>query len=174
MSDAIDAAAWAIFDEHCARLGLRNMPWHQQDDAHRDEFMAYARAAIAAYRDSEIEALRAKLAEFETALDSWMVVNWIGVYEKERGISDTVALCLERALDVERDELKAKLADCQSVIRHKGHDEDCPARLCDECGHLSGYAQHRPSYSIYADEHPFQPGPCSDACGHDRTTGEKA
>ena len=51
-----------------------------------------------------------RIAEFETALDSGMVVNWMGVYEKERGIRDTVALCLERALDVERDELKAKVA----------------------------------------------------------------
>lgn len=63
MSDAIDAAAWAIFDEHCARLGLRNMPWHQQDDAHRDEFMAYARAAIAAYREVQWQPIETALKD---------------------------------------------------------------------------------------------------------------
>jgi len=57
--------------------------------------------------------LTARLAEFETALESWMVVNWIGVYDKERGIRDTVALCIERALDVERNELRARLAEAE-------------------------------------------------------------
>ena len=46
--DPIEAAAHAVFDEHCARLGLRRMPWHQMEDSHKAEFIAYAKASLAA------------------------------------------------------------------------------------------------------------------------------
>lgn len=48
MTDSIEAAAHAVFDEHCARLGLRRMPWHQMEDSHKAEFIAYAKASLAA------------------------------------------------------------------------------------------------------------------------------
>ena len=67
--------------------------------------------------------------------------------------------------------LRAKLADCQAVIRHKGHDKRCPANLCHFCGAAPEWKAHDDG-SV---GHAFIPrGPCSDACGHDRTTGEKA
>lgn len=60
--------------------------------------------------NAELAAANQRLSAWETALDSWMVTNWIGVYERERGVSETLSLCLEKALDKERDTLKAELA----------------------------------------------------------------
>lgn len=60
----------------------------------------------------EIERLRAQLAEalaWRTALDELHVTNWVGVIE---GLTpqDAVRLLLERALDQDRDVLRAQLA----------------------------------------------------------------
>ena len=55
------------------------------------------------------------------------------------------------------DLLKSKLADCQAVIWKRGHDADCPAYPNNLDGSPRGWI-----------------GECSDDCGHDRTTGEKA
>lgn len=60
-----------------------------------------------------------------------------------------------------------KLADCQAVIRHKGHDADCRAGWCHKCGMSAHFHGH------HGDRHDFDPGPCSDACGHDRATEVK-
>lgn len=169
MSDAIDAAAWAIFDEHCARLGLRNMPWHQQDDAHRDEFMAYARAAIAAYRDREIETLRAQVAELNEARN--YAARLFKALAPQCEVLDTVPGLLTQ-IDNWCAGAKSDLADCQAVIRSRGHDVDCPAVNCAICGNPPSSTTNH--YFGSLPSHNFQPGPCSDACGHDRTTGEKA
>jgi len=77
--------------------------------------------------------------------------------------------------DGENEALRAKLADCQAVIRSRGHDADCPAAssACAICGlHESLH----PCVTYFGDSqnHNFNRGPCSDACGHDRTTGETA
>ena len=151
MSDAIEAARQAYLRSCGAYMTERECPECEFAIQHQ------LGPAIAAYRDSEIEALRGQVSELRTALHSVLRTNEQNIVAANRHF-----------------ETEAKLADCQAVIRSREHDADCPARLCDECGHLSGYAQHRPSYSIYADEHPFQPGPCSESCGHDRTTGETA
>ena len=130
MSDAIEIAIEA---------------WHSVYDgaefANTDKAI---RAAIAAYRDSEIEALRGQVAQHEA--------------NANRALAECQALV-------------AKLADCQAVIRHKGHDKRCPANLCHFCGAAPEWKAHDDG-SV---GHAFIPrGPCSDACGHDRTTGEKA
>lgn len=74
-----------------------------------------------------------------------------------------------------RESAETKLADCQAVIRRKGHDGDCPAfsSSCVICGLLELL---HPCVTYFGDgqKHEFHPGPCSDACGHDRSTGEKA
>ena len=71
--------------------------------------------------------------------------------------------------------LRAKLADCQAVIRSRGHDADCPVtQCCKVCGTPKMWTAHRSIFDDYPEYHKFEPGPCSDACGHDRTTGEKA
>ena len=92
---------------------------------------------------SEIEALRAQVAQHEA--------------NANRALAECQALV-------------AKIADCQAVIRHKGHDADCPARRCRICWGFPDAPLHRKPAPIYADEHRFQSGPCSDTCGHDRTT----
>ena len=98
--------------------------------------------AIAAYRDSEIEALRGQVAQHEA--------------NANRALAECQALV-------------AKLADCQAVIRHKGHDADCPKMLCGRCGYGAyGHWERFPPHVMVESS-----DPCSDACGHDRTTGEK-
>ena len=69
--------------------------------------------------------------------------------------------------DSEIETLRAKLADCQGVIRSRGHDADCERNWCRHCD----VAMHAHTFPI---SHPLESRPCSDACGHDRTTGEKA
>lgn len=63
--------------------------------------------------------------------------------------------------------LRAKLADCQAFIRSRGHDADCPARHKYMAGGISFDVNVPPNAREVSP-------PCSDACGHDRTTGEKA
>lgn len=77
--------------------------------------------------------------------------------------------------DSEVETLRAKLADCQAVIRSRGHDADCPVtQCCKVCGTPKMWTAHRSIFDDYPAYHEFEPGPCSDTCGHDRTTGEKA
>ena len=78
---------------------------------------------------------------------------------------------LAQLRDDELTALRAKLADCQAVIRGRGHDADCPAVECRQCSHRGEHHSYYEDAGIIS--HQFQPGPCSDACGHDRTTGEK-
>ena len=67
--------------------------------------------------------------------------------------------------------LRAKLADCQAVIRRRGHDADCPVtQCCKVCGTPKMWTAHRSIFDDYPEYHEFEPGPCSDTCGHDRTT----
>lgn len=73
--------------------------------------------------------------------------------------------------DSEIEALRAKLADGQAVIRHKGHDKICPALFCQRCFIARTSYEH---WAFVGDAHDFEPGPCSESCGHDRTTGEKA
>ena len=71
--------------------------------------------------------------------------------------------------------LRANLADCQAVVRSRGHDADCPVtQCCKVCGTPKMWTAHRSIFDDYPEYHEFEPGPCSDTCGHDRTTGEKA
>ena len=121
MSDAIEAARQAYLRSCGAYMTEGECPECEFAIQHR------LGPAIAAYRDSEIEALR------------------------------------------------AKLADCQAVIRKRGHAEDCPASssACAICG-LHELLHPCVTYFGDSQKHNFNRGPCSDACGHDRTTGEKA
>lgn len=72
--------------------------------------------------------------------------------------------------------LRAKLADCQTVIRHKGHDADCPAVICGRgtCRGHKDKPYHFPSVDPDDWCHFVPSGPCSESCGHDRTTETKA
>lgn len=67
--------------------------------------------------------------------------------------------------------LRAKLADCQAVIRRRGHDADCPSSssACAICG-LHEFLHPCVTYFGDGQNHQFTRGPCSEACGHDRTT----
>ena len=116
MSDAIEAARQAYLRSCGAYMTEGECPECEFAIQHR------LGPAIAAYRDSEIEALR------------------------------------------------AKLADCQAVIRKRGHAEDCPKMLCGRCGYGAyGHWERFPPHVMVESG-----DPCSDACGHDRTTGEKS
>ncbi len=64
-----------------------------------------------------------RIAAFESALDSWMVINWAGVYDSEKGVRETVSLCLEKALDVERDTLRAEVARHRKQLNRKLRNE---------------------------------------------------
>lgn len=128
MSDAIEAAAKVIDPLAFAEQGsCPPRGWEHSTpkevarllERRKSHALSVAKRIIAAYRDSEIEALR------------------------------------------------AKLADCQAVIQHKGHDADCERNWCRHCD----VAMHAHTFPI---SHPLESRPCSDACGHDRTTGEKA
>lgn len=66
--------------------------------------------------EAELAALREQLAAWEKAADSYMVCNWIGVYEKERGPQETFNLCVEKALDVERNELRKQLSTANAKL----------------------------------------------------------
>lgn len=84
-------------------------------------------------------------------------------------IGKSLAVVFSAERDSEIEALRAKLADCQAVIRHKGHDADCWAERCVICGNPpSSITNH---YFGSLPSHNFQPGPCSDACGHDRVVG---
>ena len=75
--------------------------------------------------------------------------------------------------DSEIETLRAKLADCQAVVRSRGHAGTCSHFAeCVACGRPHHSFVHHHIAERMAD-HAFIPGPCSDACGHDRTTGEK-
>lgn len=71
--------------------------------------------------------------------------------------------------DAEIEALHAKLADCQSVVRARGHAEDCWAERCVICGNPPSSTTNH--YFGQLPSHNFQPGPCS--CGHDRVVGVK-
>jgi hypothetical protein len=148
MSDAIEAARQAYLRSCGAYMTERECPECEFAIQHQ------LGPAIAAYRDSEIEALRGQVSELRTALHSVLRTNEQNIVAANRHF-----------------ETEAKLADCQAVIRHKGHDKRCPANLCHFCGAAPEWKAHDDG-SV---GHAFIPrGPCSDACGHDRTTGEKA
>ena len=71
--------------------------------------------------------------------------------------------------------LVAKLADCQAVIRSRGHAADCPINVCITCGRqIRGGSGFDARLHYCRSQGLHKPGSCSDACGHDRTTGEKA
>jgi len=79
---------------------------------------------------------------------------------EHRQLGRTCLLCEMRDENLA---LRAKLADCQDVIRDRGHDADCPTVACSVCGRL----QH-----IGLEMHRFiTGGPCSDACGYSRCVG---
>lgn len=63
-------------------------------------------------------------------------------------------------------EAEVQLADCQTVIEHKGHDLDCPALRCRICSGNPYWGTHNVGARAY---HAWEPsGPCSTECGHDR------
>ena len=75
--------------------------------------------------------------------------------------------------DGENEALRAKLADCQAVIRSRGHDWHCPAVLCEKCGFHQNSSWHKESNDPN-DWCIFEPkDACSNACGHDRCAGDK-
>ena len=83
-------------------------------------------------------------------------------------------VCRECELEAEIEALRAQVADCQAVIRHKGHDADCPGRRCSFDGFIGKCWVSRAFHDEHKLGHEYQSPPCSDACGHDRTTGETA
>ena len=70
--------------------------------------------------------------------------------------------------------LRAKLADCQAVIRSRGHAEGCPARHCSFVGFTGRCGESPAWHKVVKVGHEYQSPPCYESCGHDRTTGEKA
>lgn len=240
MSDAIEAAAKVIDPlafQPAGSCNPRGYEAHSQEAlsraiaARRSHAIRVAERVVAAYRDSEIEALRGQVAEARELLahtvmgglpNDWPLKDvaearlhdmidlrnqvrdtcdraekaealikkqeveivllqmqidcfYLGTSEtrllnmtKER---DALRSALEAILETNKQgiiaanrhfETESKLADCQAVMRHKGHDADCPAAPCYQC------QEGRPHTCNY------KPGPCSDACGHDRITGETA
>ena len=111
-------------------------------------------------------AIQALIRECGTVTPSGSVNQFLEADSVE-DLRDGMIAAIAAYRDSEIEALRAKLADCQAVIRHKGHDADCWAERCVICGNPPSSFGPLPS-------HDFQPGPCSDACGHDRTTGEKA
>jgi len=79
-------------------------------------------------------------------------------------------VCRECELEAEIEVLRAKLADCQSVARERGHAEDCSASssACAICGLLELL---HPCITYFGDgqNHEFHTQPCT--CGHDRIVG---
>lgn len=63
-------------------------------------------------------------------------------------------------------ELEAQLAECQAVIRHKGHDADCPARRCSFVGFTGRCGQSPAWHKEVKVGHAYQSPPCS--CGYSR------
>ena len=127
MTDPVEAAITAY--NKCLPLDY---------DPADDEAM---RAAIDAYRDAEIEALRAQVEALENGSESTIsgcVVIGAGRFDQLR-------------------QTEAKLTDCQSVLKSRGHAEDCP-RAQGQIGLIVG-------------DMVFNASPCSDACGYERTLG---
>ena len=95
--------------------------------------------------------------------------RWVSLANMSLQITNAVFECEPSEIEA----LRAKLADCQAGIRSRGHDADCPALKCGWCELPEhGQTAHNPKSHFYL--HDFVPGKCSDACGHDRTTGETA
>lgn len=78
---------------------------------------------------------------------------------------DTLMTRMANNCDAEVRRAAAALADCQAVIRHKGHDADCPTYACERCG-------DGPHVGLPYSTHDYRAGPCSDACGYERCTKE--
>ena len=131
-------------------------------------------------KDAEIEALRGQVAEIKGCVPAMVEPLHAGEPLPRFGIrwnGPTEPLCvpMDDGYWTPWHYAEAKLADCQAVIRDRGHDADCPVtQCCKVCGMPKLWTAHRPMFDDYPEHHEFQAGPCSDACGHDRTTGEKA
>ena len=149
MSDAIEAAAKVIDPLAFAEQGsCPPRGWEHSTpkevarllERRKSHALSVAKRIIAAYRDSEIEALRAQVATYEYAMEACRV---------------TIV------------ELQSRLADCQSVIRDRGHDWHCPAVLCEKCGFHENSSWPKESndpndWCIFE-----QKNEGSYACGHD-------
>ena len=126
-------------------------------------------------RIADLHAQVAAFKKYKMERECFTIDDWrIRAMNLEQSWSDCSRCCA--VIQAERDNARAKLADCQAVIRDRGHEADCPANWCykplpfvDQCGYRQESHGDLPRV-----DHEFQPGPCSDACGHDRTTGEKA
>lgn len=111
--------------------------------------------------------LKARIADLEARLAT-AEGEVVRLNQWADGMTD-IALKERATGEAYQRELRDKLADCQAVIRHKGHDADCWAERCVICGNPpSSITNH---YFGPLPSHNFQPGPCSDACGHDRVVG---
>jgi len=129
--------------------------------------------------EAEIEALRAQVAALKGCVPELPEPLYAGNHLPRFGIrwnGPTEPLCvpMDDGYWTPWHYAKAKHADCQAVIRHKGHDADCPARACSFVGFTSRCSQSPAWHKVVKVGHEYQSPPCSDACGHDRTTGEKA
>ena len=129
---------------------------------------------------SEIEALRAQVAALKGCVPELPEPLYAGNHLPRFGIrwnGPTEPLCvpMDDGYWTPWHYAEAKLADCQAVIRDRGHEADCPASssACAICG-LHELLHPCVTYFGDSQKHNFNRGPCSDACGHDRTTGEKA
>lgn len=132
MSDSIEAAAAAAFHFNCHPAITS---WARTDDLTREYWRATMRAAIATYHDAELAALRAQVA-----------------------VHDTLMTRMASNCDAEVRRAAAALADCQSVVRARGHGGDCMMYLiCGRCGCNPCNKAVTP--------HAFECSPCS--CGHD-------
>jgi hypothetical protein len=112
-----------------------------------------ARSCLLCEMRDENLALRAQVAELTTAQKHW--------FDTAQSYGDALVIASD------------KLADCQAVIKKRGHDADCSVHWCSYPvrGHLCGYIAK--AHAELPIGHEFKPGPCSAECGHDRTTGEK-
>lgn len=73
----------------------------------------YGAGRIVSKLERDHDVFRARLAAWEQAADDFMVVNWIGVYDREDEPEQTFQRCIEHALDQERDTLRAERAAAQ-------------------------------------------------------------
>ena len=111
-------------------------------------------------------AIQALIRECGTVTPSGSVNQFLEADSVE-DLRDGMIAAIAAYRDSEIEALRAKLADCQAVIRDRGHNADCERNWCRHCD----VAMHAHTFPI---SHPLESRPCSDACGHDRTTGEKA
>lgn len=102
--------------------------------------LAQAALESAVAAKQRADALAARLKAWEDAADDFMVVNWIGVYDREDEPKRTFAYCIEHCLDQERDALRterdALAAELQDAMSSRDGWKDTATKLAAELAAL--------------------------------------